>query len=187
MKEYPQRTGCSNWVADQALWSQLFLDEMKEHPGWNNAHRKEWNLFLLEWMFHNAAIMWCKRCSHRLPLEPSETALEHPSMQTLVGSRMPTSSKSQNRYLRASMWWHPACSPMHNTITSWTSYKGSCLGPWPRLAYKVKGGQVNCLRSWRHSRDPEEEDQALEVKQQDKWSWLGRRKTHSRGRSGSRW
>ena len=45
---------------------------------------------LLERMFHNATAMWHKehqRCSHGLPLEPSEAPLEHPSMQTLVGSR----------------------------------------------------------------------------------------------------
>ena len=48
-KEYAQRTGCSNWVAEQALHSQLFLDEMKkESLGQNTAHRQEWNLFLLE-------------------------------------------------------------------------------------------------------------------------------------------
>ena len=41
-------------------------------------------------MFHDAATMWHKenqRYSHRLPLEPSEAALEHPSMLTLVESR----------------------------------------------------------------------------------------------------
>ena len=34
--------------------------------------------------------MWCKelqRCPCGIPLEPSETALEHPSVQSLVGSR----------------------------------------------------------------------------------------------------
>ena len=91
VKEYAQRGGCSNWVADWALWSQLFQDEMKkEHPGQNTTHRQEWNLFLLEWMFQNATTMQCKehqRCSCGLSLEPPETATEHPSVQTLVGSR----------------------------------------------------------------------------------------------------
>ena len=90
-KEYTQRSGCSNAVAEWALLSQLFLDKLKkECPGWNTTCRQEWNLFLLEWMFHNAAAMQHKRHqrhSHRLPLEPSEAVLEHPSMQTLVGSR----------------------------------------------------------------------------------------------------
>ena len=46
LKEYAQRTGCSNQAADWALHSQLFLDEMKkEHPWWNTFHRQEWNLF----------------------------------------------------------------------------------------------------------------------------------------------
>ena len=57
-KEYTLRTGCFNLVADWALQSQLFLDKMKkEHPGQNTTHRQEWNLFLLERMFHNAAAM----------------------------------------------------------------------------------------------------------------------------------
>ena len=89
-KEFPQRKGCSNLVADWALQSQLFLDEMKkEHPIWNTAHRQEWSLFLLEQMFHNAADMQHKehqRYSQGFPLEPPETALEHPSIWTLIGS-----------------------------------------------------------------------------------------------------
>ena len=57
-KECAQRTGCSNQVADQALQSQLFLDEMKkECPGQNATQRQQWNLFLLERMFHNAITM----------------------------------------------------------------------------------------------------------------------------------
>ena len=42
-------------------------------------------------------------------------------------------------------------------------------------------------RSWRHSQGLEEEDQALEVRQQHRQSQLGRRRTHSRERSGSSW
>ena len=62
----------------------------REHPGWNATHRQEWSLFLLEQMFHNAITMWHKehqRSSHGLPLEPSEAAMEHLNVQTLVGSR----------------------------------------------------------------------------------------------------
>ena len=90
VKEFDQRTGCSNWVADLVLQSQLFLDEMKkEHPGWNTVFRQERSLFPLEQMFHNAATMWCKehqRCSKRLPLKPTETAPEHPSVWNIIGS-----------------------------------------------------------------------------------------------------
>ena len=90
-KEFTQRIGCSNWVADWALQSQLFLDEMKkECPGWNTAHRQEWSQFSLEWMFHNAATMRCKEHqghSWGLPLEPTETTPEHPSVQTFIGSQ----------------------------------------------------------------------------------------------------
>ena len=83
-KEFSQRMGYSNWVPDQALQSQLFLVEMK-----NTTYRQEWSLFLLEWMFHNTAAMQCKehqRCTWGLPLEPTETASEHPSVWTLIGS-----------------------------------------------------------------------------------------------------
>ena len=90
-KEYTQRTGCFNWVADWSLKSQLFLGEMKkECLGQNTTHKQEWNLFLLEWMFHNATAMWCKECQRhpcRISLEPPDTALEHPGVQFLVESR----------------------------------------------------------------------------------------------------
>ena len=90
-KEYAQRTGCSNWVADQVFQSQIFMDEMKkECPGKSATCGQEWNLFLLERMFHNAATMWHRELQRHpcgIPLEPSETTLEHPSVQTLVGSR----------------------------------------------------------------------------------------------------
>ena len=90
-KEYAQRTGCSNQVANQTLQSQLLLDEMKkECPGLDAAHRQEWNLFLLERMFHNTAAMWHKDLQKHLcgiSLEPSETALEHSSVWTLVVSK----------------------------------------------------------------------------------------------------
>ena len=40
VKDFAQKTGCSNWVADQALQFQLFLDEMKkESPEWNTTHK----------------------------------------------------------------------------------------------------------------------------------------------------
>ena len=87
----PKEQAVPTQMADLALWSQLFLDKMKkECPGWNTTCRQKWSLFLLEWMFHNAAAMQHKehqRCSQGLPLEPTKTALEHPSVWTLVGSR----------------------------------------------------------------------------------------------------
>ena len=46
VKEFTQRMGCLNLVADWALQCQSFLDEMqKECPRWNTTHRQEWNLF----------------------------------------------------------------------------------------------------------------------------------------------
>ena len=67
-------------------------------PGWDEegapvqsaAHKHEWNLFLLERIFHNAAAMWHKGCQ-RHPwgpsLEQTKAAREHPSVWTLVGSK----------------------------------------------------------------------------------------------------
>ena len=54
---------------------------------------------------------------------------------------------------------------------------------WPT---RQKGASWLPSRSWRYSWGLEEEDQALEVRQQNRWSWSGRR-TCSRGRSGLRW
>ena len=89
-KGVAQRMGCSNQVADQALQSQIFLDEMKiEHQEWNNACRHEWSLFILEQMFCNTAAMQHKehqRHSQGFLLEPTKTAPEHPSVQTLIES-----------------------------------------------------------------------------------------------------
>ena len=101
-KEFTQRTGCSSWVADWALQSQLLLDEMmKEHLGWSTACKEEWSLFLLEPMFHNAAAMGHKKCQRHswgLPLEPTETTLEH------SGPKTPVSCMLWSRSIRASMW-----------------------------------------------------------------------------------
>ena len=89
VKEFAQRTGCSNWVADWTLCSQLFLDEIRrEHLGWSATHKQEWGLFLLKSMLHNAASMWRKEhWRHSQALQPTQvTAPEHPSMGTLLGS-----------------------------------------------------------------------------------------------------
>ena len=91
VKEYTKRKGCSNRVVDWALQCQLFLDEMrKKCPGWNPAHKQECSLFFLEWIFHNAAAMWCKenqRQSEGPSLEVEETAHKYPSVWALVGSQ----------------------------------------------------------------------------------------------------
>ena len=191
VKEYTQRTGCSNQVADQALWSQLFLDEMKECPGWNTANRQEWNLFLLEWIFHNAAAMWHKehqKCSHGLPLEPTETALEHPSLQTLVESwdsdlLWVTEQIHKGKYVVTPSMF--TCAQQEDLMKELQKELSRCLTQAGLQA--ERGPDELPSRSWRCSWGPEEEDQALKVKQQDRWSWSGRTRTHSRGRSGLRW
>ena len=94
-KKFAQRTGCSKRVANQTLWGQLYLSELRrEHLGWNTAQCQEWGLFLLEHLFHNIAIMRWKeherlsqRCSQAKQSEMAEvTAPEHPSVRTLLGS-----------------------------------------------------------------------------------------------------
>ena len=192
-KKYAQRTGCSNWVADWALQSQLFLDKMKkEHPGWNTACRQEWNLFLLEWMFHNATTMWPKvhqRCYHRFPLwEPSVTAIEHPSMQTLVGSRNADFLQVAEQIYKGEYMVAPS---MFSHTQQEDLMKDLCRELSGHLTQTgLQGDRVPAelpSRSWRCSWGPEKEDQALEVKWQDRWSRSGRTRTHSRGQNGSRW
>ena len=89
MREFTQRTGCSNWVANQTLWGQLFLDKFRrEHPGWSTTCKQEWGLFCLEHKFHNAASMQRNEClRYSRALQPAEVmAPEHLSMRTLLGS-----------------------------------------------------------------------------------------------------
>ena len=65
VREFTWRTGCSNWVGDWTLQSQLFLNKLcREHLGWNTTQKQEWGLFLLENMLHNAAAM--QRKEHQI-------------------------------------------------------------------------------------------------------------------------
>ena len=90
VREFTQRTGCSNQVADWTLRSQLFLHELhREHLGWSTTQKQEWDLLLLEHMCHSVATMWRKehqRCSQGSESEMAESAPEHPSVQALLGS-----------------------------------------------------------------------------------------------------
>ena len=76
MREFTQRTSCSNWVANQTLQSQLFLIKLhREHLGWSTTQKQEWGLFLLEHMLPNVATMQRKehqRCSQGSELELAE-------------------------------------------------------------------------------------------------------------------
>ena len=60
----------------------------KECPGRDPTYRQEWNIFLSERMFHNATMRHkeLQRNPCGIPLELSETTLEHSSVWTLVGS-----------------------------------------------------------------------------------------------------
>ena len=90
VREFAQRTGCSNWVANWTLQSQVFLNELRrEHLGWSITQKQEWGLFLLECMLHNGVTIWkeeCQRHSRGLQSEMAESVPEHPSVQTLLGS-----------------------------------------------------------------------------------------------------
>ena len=89
-REFTQRTGCSNWVAEQTLWSQMFLNKLhREHLGWSISQKQEWGLFLLKCMLHNVTAMQRKvhqRCSLGSESEMAKSAPELPSLQTLLGS-----------------------------------------------------------------------------------------------------
>ena len=77
-------------MPDWAPQSQLFLDELhREHPDWTTTQKQEWGLFMLEHLLHNVAAMCrkgCWRCSQESEMEMAESAPEHPSVQTLLGS-----------------------------------------------------------------------------------------------------
>ena len=91
MKEFAQRTDCSNRVANQTLRDQLYLNELtREHPGWITTWCQEWGLFLLEHLLHNTASMRRKEHQRCCKAPWAETAKvmapEHPSIWTLLGS-----------------------------------------------------------------------------------------------------
>ena len=84
-------TSCSNHIADRALRTHIFLDEMRrKHPDWASTHKQEWGLSLLECLLLNVASMQKKECwrhSQRSQAEETEeTNPEHPSMRTLIGA-----------------------------------------------------------------------------------------------------
>ena len=128
-----------------------------------------------------------QRCSHRLPLELSEAALEHPSMQILVGSR-DTDLLEVAKHI---------CKGEYVVVSSaFTCAECDYLMKelWREISWHLtqaslqheRGPAKLHSRSQRHSQGLEEEDQALEAKQQDRQSQSGRRRTCSRGRSGLR-
>ena len=82
-------------VTEQALWGQLYLDELRrDHLGWSTAHHQEWGLFLLDHLLHNTAAIWQKErerttqsCPQAQPIEMAEvTAPTCPSVRILLVS-----------------------------------------------------------------------------------------------------
>ena len=143
---------------------------------------------LLERMFLNKAAMWHKQIQRypcRIPLEPSETPMKQPNMQTLAGSM-------DANLLQVAEWIYKAeymVAPSVFTCTQcddlMKELQRQLSGHLTWAGLQGKRGQAKLTsRSHRHSQGPEEDDQALETKQQDRWSKLGERRTCSRGRSG---
>ena len=149
----------------------------KECSGWNATCRQEWNLFLLERMFHNATAMWHKELHRhpcRIPLELSETALEHPSVQTLVGSGdvdllQVAEQMYKGEYMVVpSVFTHAQCDNLMKEL-------------WRKLSVCLtqaglqgeRGPAKVSFRIWRCSWGPEEEDLALEAGQQGMQSQSG--------------
>ena len=162
----------------------------KECQGWNTTCRQEWNLFLLEWMGHNTAAMWCKehqRCSQGLPLEPTETAPEHPSVQTLIGSHDSELLQVMEQIYKGEYAVAPSVftHAQHEHFMRELQWKLSGCMTRPGL-WSKRGPAELPSRNWRCSQGPVEGDQACEVKWQNGWSKLRRRWTQSRGRSGLR-
>ena len=80
VREYAQRTSCSNQIADQTLWHQLYSSKLRrELPGWNTVQCKGWGLFLPEHLLYNTA--------YKLQVKTAKMMVpEHPSFWTLLGS-----------------------------------------------------------------------------------------------------
>ena len=159
----------------------------KEHPGQDATCRQELNLFLLERMFHNATTIWHKELQRYpcgIPLEPSETALEDPSVWTLVGSEdsdllQIAEQIYKGGYIVApSIFSHSQCDDLMKELSEFQTWAG---------LQGERGLAKASFRTQRCSQGLEgEEDPALEARPQGMWSWSRGRKTHSRGRSGSR-
>ena len=90
VREYAQRTGCPNQVADWTLQVQLYVNTLRrEHLNGNATWHWEWGLFLLEYLLHNTASMRrkeCWRCFQAPQVETAEVMVpKHPSLWTLLG------------------------------------------------------------------------------------------------------
>ena len=120
-------------------------------------------------------------------IEPTETALEHPSVWTIVGSRdfnllQVTVQIYKGKYVIASGMF--ICAQQEDLMKELQRELSSHM---TRAFLQGKRGPAELpSRTQRHSQGPDWEDQTLEVKQQDGWSHLDRRRTCSRGRSGLR-
>ena len=78
------------------------MSYQREHLGWSTAQKQEWGLFLLECILHNVATMWRKeyqRCSWGSKM--AESAPEHPSMWTILGSPWFRDPKVEEHVYRA--------------------------------------------------------------------------------------
>ena len=152
--------------------------------------RQDWSLFLLEWMFHNAAAMWHKKHQRHtwgLPLEPTETAPEHPSVWTLIGSQDSNLLWVMDQIYKGEYALAPSvltCTQQEDFMKELWWKLSECMTRAVLWSERMPAELPS--RNQRHSEGPVEEDHACEVEWQNGWSKLRKRWTHSRGQSGLR-
>ena len=193
MREFAQRTGCSNWVANQTLWSLLFLNELhREHLDWSTTWKQELGLFLLDCMLHNLAAMQnkeCQRCSQGSESETAESAPEHPSMWTLLGSPDAEILKVAEQVYRGEHAVVPSVLPciqqdkcmreLHQELARCMARAGlQCETRMARLSLRDQSHSCSCSISWAcsPSAGPRGQKQPIDWKTmplQDNLSWEG--------------
>ena len=147
VRQYAQRTGCSNGVVDQILWGQLFLDKLfREHSHWTTTQKQEWGLFQLECLLHNVATMHKRehqRYSQGPKSEMTKLAPEHPPVWTLLAPLMQKFWRWQNRFTRENSQLPPVYSPKCNRVCVWGSCASNSTGTWLGLASRVRSEWPN--------------------------------------------
>ena len=140
-------------------------------------------------MFHNSTTRRCKklqRCPCGIPLEPSETALEHPSVWTLVGSEDSDLLQIAKQIYKGEYIVAPSifsCSQCDDLLKKLQKKLSKHL---TQAGLQGERGPAEAsFRTWRHScRCEGEEYPALEARPQGMWSQSRGRRTHSRGKVG---
>ena len=125
-------------------------------------------------MFHNATAMWHKELQRHdcgIPAELSETTLEHPSVQTLVGSKDADLLQVAEQIYKGEYRVVPS-------VFTHAQHDDLMKELWTELSKHLTQAGLQgerqpaeaSFKTWRHSQRPEEEDPALEARQQGMWS-----------------